>query len=301
MTKVQFKMKKLNLTIVIPTRNRIDLLTKTLVSLKKNNFFFREIIIVDSSDKERKKKLKELKIFFNFKIINSKPGISKQRNKGLRNVKKNSKYVMFLDDDIVFEKNAITKMYNFLQSNPNYTGIGFNLIIKNINRYTESIKKFKFIKYLGIYDNKSGKVTPSGWQTKAINLKKNEYVDWLPTQAVIYSYQKIKYKKFDTEYGLYSYLEDLDFSYDLKNKGLIINSKAKYSSDNDVKRNPFFFGLKEIVNRHYFVKKFNLKITNFLIGCLFLILKHLILFFTFKPGYLIRIIGNLVGLIKIST
>ena len=102
MTKVQFKMKKLNLTIVIPTRNRIDLLTKTLVSLKKNNFFFREIIIVDSSDKERKKKLKELKIFFNFKIINSKPGISKQRNKGLRNVKKNSKYVMFLDEDIVF-------------------------------------------------------------------------------------------------------------------------------------------------------------------------------------------------------
>ena len=63
-------MKKLNLTIVIPTRNRIDLLTKTLVSLKKNNFFFREIIIVDSSDKERKKKLKELKFFFNFKIIN---------------------------------------------------------------------------------------------------------------------------------------------------------------------------------------------------------------------------------------
>ena len=185
-------MKKLNLTIVIPTRNRIDLLTKTLVSLKKNNFFFREIIIVDSSDKERKKKLKELKIFFNFKIINSKPGISKQRNKGLRNVKKNSKYVMFLDDDIVFEKNAITKMYNFLQSNPNYIGIGFNLIIKNINRYTESIKKFKFIKYLGIYDNKNGKVTPSGWQTKAINLKKNEYVDWLPTQAVIDSYQKNK-------------------------------------------------------------------------------------------------------------
>ena len=166
-------MKKLNLTIVIPTRNRIDLLTKTLVSLKKNNFFFREIIIVDSSDKERKKKLKELKIFFNFKIINSKPGISKQRNKGLRNVKKNSKYVMFLDDDIVFEKNSITKMYNFLKLNPNYAGIGFNLIIKNINRYTESIKKFKFIKYLGIYDNKSGKVTPSGWQTKAINLTKS--------------------------------------------------------------------------------------------------------------------------------
>ena len=294
-------MKKLNLTIVIPTRNRLALLTKTLVSLKKNDFFFREVIIVDSSDKEEKKKLNKLKIFFNIKIINSTPGISKQRNKGLKNVKKNSKYVMFLDDDIIFEKNAITKMYNFLQLNPKHAGIGFNLIIKNINKYAESAKKFKFIKYLGIYDNKNGKVTPSGWQTKAINLKKDEYVDWLPTQAVIYSYQRIKQKKFDINYGSYSYLEDLDFSYDLKNQGLIINSQAKYSSNNNVKRNPFFFGLKEIVNRYYFVKKFNLSKFNFLIGCSFLVIKHLILFFTFKPGYLIRVLGNFVGLIKIAT
>ena len=294
-------MKKLNLTIVIPTRNRINLLTKTLTSLKKNDFFFREVIIVDSSDKKEKKKLRELKNFFNIKIINSTPGISKQRNKGLKNVKKNSKYVMFLDDDIIFEKNAITKMYNFLQLNPKHAGIGFNLIIKNINKYAEYAKKFKFIKYLGIYDNKNGKVTPSGWQTKAINLTKSEYVDWLPTQAVIYSYQKIKQKNFDVNYGSYSYLEDLDFSYGLKNSGLIINSKAKYSSDNNVKRNPFFFGLKEIVNRYYFVKKYNLRKSNFLIGCLFLIIKHLILFLMFKPVYLIRIIGNLVGLIKIAT
>tara|TARA_B100000795_G_scaffold205206_1_gene158744 strand:- start:744 stop:1628 length:885 start_codon:yes stop_codon:yes gene_type:complete len=294
-------MKKLNLSIVIPTRNRLKLLKKTLTHLKKNNFFFKEIIVVDSSDKEEKIRLSELKLTFVFKIINSTPGISKQRNEGLKNVNKNTKYVMFLDDDIVFEKNSIVKMYNFLKLNPKYAGVGFNLMIKKINKYVEGIKKYKLIKYLGIYDDKNGKVTPSGWQTKAINLKKNEYVDWLPTQAVIYSYQKIKHKKFDTKYGSYSYLEDLDFSYDLKNKGLIINSKAKYSSDNDVKRNPFFFGLKEIVNRYYFVKKFNLKISNFLIGCLFLILKHLILFFTFKPGYLIRIIGNLVGLIKIST
>ena len=294
-------MNKLNLTIVIPTRNRLKLLTKTLIQLKKSNFFFKEIIIVDSSDKEKKKELNKLKTFFNVKIINSKPGISKQRNKGLKNVNKMCKYVMFLDDDIIFKKNAIIEMYNFLKTNPKCAGVGFNLMIKNINNHFERIKKYKLIKYLGIYDDKSGKVTPSGWQTKAINLKKNEYVDWLPTQAVIYSYQRIKQKKFDINYGAYSYLEDLDFSYDLKNKGLIINSQAKYSSNNNVKRNPFFFGLKEIVNRYYFVKKFNLSKFNFLIGCSFLVIKHLILFFTFKPGYLIRVLGNFVGLIKIAT
>lgn len=77
-------MKKLNLSIVIPTRNRLKLLTKTLIHLKKNNFFFREIIIVDSSDKEKKIQLSELKLTFDFKVINCTPGISKQRNEGLK-------------------------------------------------------------------------------------------------------------------------------------------------------------------------------------------------------------------------
>tara|TARA_B100000780_G_C21032865_1_gene414183 strand:- start:150 stop:1040 length:891 start_codon:yes stop_codon:yes gene_type:complete len=295
-------MKKLNLSIVIPTRDRLDFLTRTLVNLKKNDFFFSEIIVVDSSRKENKKNLNNLKNSFNIniKIIHSTPGISKQRNKGLKNVNKNSKYVMFLDDDIIFEKKAMFNMYNFLKLNPKYVGIGFNPIIKDINRYVESIKKNKFTRYLGIYDFKSGKVTPSGWQTKAINLKKNEHVDWLTTQAVIYSYKTVRREKFDTNYGSYSYLEDLDFSYNLKNKGLIINSQAKYSDNNIVIRNPFYLGLKEIVNRYYFVKKFKLRKSNFLIGCFFSIIKHLILFFTFKPSYLIRIIGNIVGLIKIS-
>lgn len=295
-------MKKLNLTIVIPTRNRVDLLKKTLTYLKKNKYFFREIIIVDSSDKSEKNKLYNIKSNTNLKlkIINSSPGISKQRNLGLKKVNKNSKYVMFLDDDIDFGKNSIINMYNFLKFNKKYAGIGFNLIIKNTNKNIESLKKNKLFQCLGVYDSKSGRVTSSGWQTKAINLKKKELVDWLPTQAVIYYYKKIKQKKFDTNYGIYSYLEDLDFSYDLKDNGLIIYSKSKYSSNNVVKRNPFFFGIKEIVNRFYFVKKFGLNKFNFFIGCLFLIAKNLILLFTLKPSYLIRIMGNFIGLLKIA-
>ena len=79
-------MKKLNLTIVIPTRNRLELLTKTLMHLKRNNFFFKEVIIVDSSDKLEKKKVNKLKNSTNLKIkvLDCLPGISRQRNKGLR-------------------------------------------------------------------------------------------------------------------------------------------------------------------------------------------------------------------------
>ena len=54
-------MKKLNLSIVIPTRNRVDMLNKTLKHLSVNRVFFKEIVIVDSSDKVQKTEIKLLK------------------------------------------------------------------------------------------------------------------------------------------------------------------------------------------------------------------------------------------------
>ena len=41
-------MKKLDLSIIIPTRNRSSMLTKTIKKLLKNTLFFKEIIIFDS-------------------------------------------------------------------------------------------------------------------------------------------------------------------------------------------------------------------------------------------------------------
>ena len=213
-------MKKLNLSIVIPTRNRSEMLNKTLTYLSINRFFFKEIIIVDSSDKIQKAKIKFLKSFkkLNIKIFNSKPSIALQRNIGLKHVSKKIKYVMFLDDDLCFKKNALKNMFYFVKRKKNITGFGFNLIIKDINSFTELLKKNKFMKLLGIYDSRDGVVTPSGWQTKAINLKKNKLVEWIPTQAVIYKNDKIDKLRFDKSYGRYSYLEDLDFSYSFKKR-----------------------------------------------------------------------------------
>tara|TARA_A100001011_G_scaffold400321_1_gene514090 strand:+ start:50 stop:961 length:912 start_codon:yes stop_codon:yes gene_type:complete len=292
--------KKLNLSIVIPTRNRSRRIISTLKFLRNNAFFFKEIIIVDSSDSINKISNKILFQYrkLNIKLVFSNPSISLQRNIGLAKVNKKTTYVMFLDDDISFKKNSLKKMYYFIKSSKFFNGLSFNLIMKNQNTLMEQIKKSGFFKFLGVYDNKLGVVTNSGWQTKAINLKENQFVEWLPTQAVIYNYKIIKNKKFDLKYGTYSYLEDLDFSYRLR-KDLIIYSKAKYSSNNIINRDPLMFGIKEIVNRHRFVKKFNFSLINFYFGCIFLIIKHFLSLLSFKPKYLLRIIGNIHGLLKI--
>ena len=295
-------MKKLDLTIVIPTRNRSKILLKTLNVLKKNNFFFKEIIIVDSSDELHKNKIKKSNIIkkLNITFLNSKPSAALQRNVGLQNIKKKRKFIMFLDDDISFQKNAFKNMYYFIKNDNNSVGFGFNFKIKNISNISEFIKKNKLTKFLGVYDVKDGVVTPSGWQTKAINLKKSQFVEWLPTGAVIYRYKYIGNLKFDTSYGRYSYLEDLDFSYSMKKKGdLIICSSAIFYTDNSAKRNQYQFGVKEILNRYYFVNKFKLSKKYFFIGFILFLLKHFVNFLSFKPSFFLRIIGNLHGILKV--
>ena len=295
-------MKKLDLSIIIPTRNRSSMLTKTIKKLLKNTFFFQEIIIVDSSNKFHKSKIatfqnmKKIKI----KIFNSKPSISLQRNIGLKKVINKRKYIMFLDDDLIFNKNAFKKMYYFIKKNKNLSGFGFNLNIKKISPFIEFLKKNKLTKIMGIYDTKKGVVTPSGWQTKAINLKKDLEVEWIPTQAVIYNKKNIKSLKFDTVYGKYSYLEDLDFSYSVSRNGkLMICSSANYTSDNTVNRNDYNFGIKEIVNRYHFVKKFKFNKKKFFLASLFLLFKNFFTLLCFKPKFFFRVIGNLNAIFKI--
>ena len=109
--------KKLDLSVIIPTRNRLKLLKKTINQLSKNRFFFKDIIIVDSSDRVLKKNIflikkefKQIKII----IYNSKPSISKQRNIGITKIKKKREYIMFLDDDIKFQKDSLNVMYKFI-------------------------------------------------------------------------------------------------------------------------------------------------------------------------------------------
>ena len=253
---------------------------------------------MDSSEKKffiRKNEFKKIKN--KIKLYKSLPSISYQRNLGLRKIKKKSDYVMFLDDDVNFKKNAFKEMKKFLITNKKYIGIGFNLII-NKKFFLDNIKKSKFFKILKVYDERPGRVTRSGWHTKAVNLKKNTEVEWLPTQAVIYKINKIKNLRFENSFGKYSYLEDLDFSYNVYKKGkLIICQKAKYFSDNEVGRNFFLFGIKEIINRLLFVKKNNLSIINFCIGLILMLFKNFIFIFTSNYKFFFRLVGNFIGLI----
>jgi hypothetical protein len=288
--------------IVIPTRNRIVELTNTLNFLESNKFFFKKIVIVDSSNSEIKNKIKKIvrKYNANIKVVDSEASTCIQRNVGFKFIQ-NNKYVMFLDDDNIFFPNAFHKMKNFLKNNRDFFGVAFNQVYKEKKNILDSFKKNYIMNKLGIYNLDNGEIAASGWQSRFINFKNNKIVQWLPTRAVIYKSKAVKNIRFDKKLGVYGYLEDLDFSLQLKKKGnLMVCSDAKYTHDQSIIRPGFQFGKKELRNRYYIVKKHKLNKN------LFFVTTFLRMLLTFKEGVLgnlnsfQRLAGNLVALITIN-
>jgi len=286
----------MKLSIIIPTKDRPYKVKRLLNQLYNNKFFFNEILLVDSSNIINKKKLIIIikKTDLNIKLINSIPSISVQRNKGLKKIKKNNNFFMFLDDDIIFKKNSFVEMKKFIKKNEKlYIGYGFNLISKINYGFLEGIKRNKFIEKLGIYNTNIGKIVPSGWQTKINNVKKNKEVEWLSTQAVIYTNNNKKIN-FDNFFKGYSYLEDLDYSYRMSKFGkLIVVKKAMYYHNNNIERKSFSFGQKEFINRYHFIKKNKIYTRYFFFGA------FVKTFLNLSKLQLLRVLGNISGLTKI--
>ena len=288
--------------VVIPTRNRIKELTNKLNFLELNKFFFKKIVIVDSSNSEIKKQIKKnvRKYSANIKVVDSEASTCIQRNVGFSFIE-NHKYIMFLDDDNIFFPDAFYKMQNFLNNNKDFFGVAFNQVYKYKKNILDSFKKNYFTNKLGIYNLDNGGLAASGWQSRFINFKNDKIVQWLPTRAVIYRSKKIKNIRFDQKLGVYGYLEDLDFSLQVKKKGnLMVCGDAKYTHDQSITRPGFQFGKKELRNRYYIVKKHKLNKN------LFFFTTFLRMILTFKEGILgnlnsfKRLAGNLVALITIN-
>jgi len=292
-----------NTSVIIPTRNRLKFITRILTQIKLLKLNFHEILVVDSSEKKIAFLIKKICNKYNFKYYHTKAGTSYQRNYGLKKRTKKH-FVMFLDDDIIFLKKAFFEMNKVItkyQNDINVAGFGFNLIEKKEFNFFDKFKNsFFFEKIIPLYSKKPGKVLPNGWHTPILNLKKDFYVDWIYSGASIYKSFFIKNIKFDNSFGKYSYLEDLDFSLNLKrmNKKIIVAHLAKFINPNFVERNNFKFGIVEIVNRFKIVKKNDLNVKLFFLSTFLRFAFSMCQLLKFNYKYLFRALGNLVGIFK---
>jgi len=290
-----------NTSLIIPTRNRVQHIKNLLNQIKILKLNFQEILVIDSSDKRKAFLVKNICHNNFIKYFHTKPSTAHQRNFGLSKIKKN-KYVMFLDDDIVFFKNAFSKMNKVIynnKDNDNVVGFGFNLIEKKKLNFLDKIKKsFFFEKILHLYSSKPGKILASGWHTPISNLKHDTVVEWIFSGACVFKSLLIKNVKFDVSLGKYAYLEDLDFSLKVTKdkKKIIVPYLAKFLNPNFINRNNFKFGITEIENRFKIVKKNNLNTKLFFISAFLRFSFSAIKILKFEIDYFKRALGNLVGI-----
>ena len=110
------------LTIAIVTFNNEDTIRQTLNSIKNSTIPAKRIIIVDngSTDKsiEKIKKIKKIKVFKNNKNL----GFAKAVNQGIK--KSSGKYLLITNNDVVFKKDYLSVLVEYLQKNPKTGMVG---------------------------------------------------------------------------------------------------------------------------------------------------------------------------------
>lgn len=292
-----------SLSFIVATKNRPQELMRLLRSILAQSVVVQQVIIVDASDDPVEGILNE---FYKLNIVYVRSDFSsaaRQRNLGLKVLDKDIDFVGFFDDDVELENDALFAMMNFWRNSPfDIAGAAFNMI-NCPSPIALSFKTSSLSGKLGLYTKEKGKVLPSGFHTIIGYTKHNISVQWLPTCAVVWRREILEDYHFDEWFNGYSYLEDLDFSYNISRKyKLEVVAGAKYrhfvASKGRVKS--YEFGKKEVVNRIYFVKKYNelsvakccLVLTFRILFSLFLSIKEA------KVSYLQRIGGNIVGLIS---
>jgi glycosyltransferase involved in cell wall biosynthesis len=104
----------MTISIVIPTRNRLESLNRLLRSIDIQTVMPAEIIIVDSSDEDISEGLVET--IAEKRLLKTPPSVCLQRNRGIALAQ--SGFILLCDDDIELPEDYLLITSNYLQKNP---------------------------------------------------------------------------------------------------------------------------------------------------------------------------------------
>jgi len=291
------------ISFVVATKDRPDELIRMWQSLRRQSRVPDEVVIVDAS--ARPSALVGLRTAppVMRTIRTDVASATRQRNLGLDAVSPDADLVGFLDDDVVLEEGAVEAMLRFFEAaDAGVGGAAFNMV-NHPPLDWPVLKRSRLAESIGLYARRGGAVTASGFQTMIGPLARTEWTDWLPSGASVWRREVFGGCRFDEWFGGYSYLEDLDFSYRVgRTYKLAVVAGARYLhlQAPGGRGGGYAFGLREVLNRVHFVKKY----PEFSPGkCYAALAARLLMNVAFaardrKMSYLGRAFGNAVGLVR---
>lgn len=209
-------------SIIIPTRNRVDCLRRLLYSILEQTILPYEVIVVDDSDNlETKNLVKQLSSLFFEKGINLRHimpkenprSISRARNLGAKEAE--GDIVIFLDDDVIIERNYLKEILQVFKEKPNALGVQGIVANTQYSHFWNSIKKIFFYWHA---EKDKCRMLPSGKTTFAYAPNGIISCEWLFGLSVAYKKEVFNEFSFNEKLVSYSLGEDKEFSYKIHKK-----------------------------------------------------------------------------------
>lgn len=208
----------LTITVVICTRNRLDDFRETLASLLKQKRLPNELVVVDSSDTPALEEyLKTISPPIAVKYIHSAPGLTLQRNIGVRG--SGGDVICFFDDDTELNENYLHKVEAvFARNDPSLGAVGGRLenLFGNqpmtLNFRLERMV-FSFLRFVfGLDDYGSGRFRLSGMATFPHRLMHEKYIECLSGGLMSFCREILQKVQFDEGLSGYGLMEDWSIS-----------------------------------------------------------------------------------------
>lgn len=233
-------------SVIIPTKNRIEDIKKCLKSISAQTRLPDELVVVDSSDTEELKSWLDsfcrsrflVPLNLNFKYIHAKVCLTKARNKGLDNSTKD--IVIYVDDDVTLNKNCIKEIVRVFDNDlEKRVGIVFCQEIKSVSKKDPIIINkilhgighiFANLFMLGGFSDKGEFKASGNYTIIRDNSRGNKIIKTDTPTADIYALRRETCDKFRWDEKLPGgfYGDDIDLAYRVSRKyQSIYNPRAK--------------------------------------------------------------------------
>jgi glycosyltransferase involved in cell wall biosynthesis len=245
---------KHRLAIVVPTKDRRHDLGLMLTSLHKQSVKPAQVVVVDGSEQEVRDVAESFPDLAVEYVRVFPPSLSKQRNAGMARLRADITLAGYLDDDIVLEPEAVERMLAFWESaSPDVGGASFNIVNSPVPRWG------RLRRLLVVGDAKPGAVLPSGIANAPGYVTEDLETDWLTGGATIWRREIIDRYAYDEWFIGMGYLEDLDYSYNVRRSYrlmVVAGARIDHNSPPMRKDRYYLLGKWQIVNRMYVVRKY---------------------------------------------
>lgn len=245
---------KNKIAFIIPTRNRINLLSELMESIKPQKDLISQIIVVDGSDEPIGKSFFDVHPFEVDYIYVNPPSLTRQKNAGIKVLNDDITIAGILDDDIEFYEDTIEKLLDFWETcDDDILGTSLNIVNAPASGMIRTIIASAF--YMDVSGR--GKVLRSGFCSDLFPVGKNTSVEWLCGGATVWKSEVLKNNRYDEDLAGWAYYEDAVFSYNLSKTGRLYVLK-----DAKVDHNPPEFNISKnlnlgrmlVINRYHFVR-----------------------------------------------